>query len=620
MKHWPEFLAFGALAAVAALAVAMRPPPGSAGPAATTVKAADASVDDGFVVRDARVFDGERDLGVATVVVRDGRIAEVGAGIEAPAGLPVVDGAGKTLLPGLVDAHVHAWGDAQRDMARFGVTTGLDMHGDAARLPALRAQREGIANATLADLWAAGFAVTVPGGHGTQYGFPVPTIGPDADIDAFIAARVDEGADFIKLIIEDLSAYGQQQTLSTLSPRQVHAVVDAAHARGLRAVAHVAVLEGARMAIGAGVDGLVHVFTDAVANDAFIDAMRERNAFVVPTLAVIASVAGSGEGRALLDDARLAPRLTTEQAGTLTRDFGPSNPARLRHALDSVRRLHAAGVDILAGSDAPNPGTAHGASLHHELALLVRAGLSPAQALAAATSLPARRFGLDQRGRIAPGMRADLVLVDGDPLEDITATRAIDAVWKNGHRIERDPGAAAPPAEAAPDDILISDFDDGTIAASFGSWQPTTDRLAGGASDVSHALVEGGANGTRGALEITGETRPGFAFPWSGVIFMPASQPMQAMDLSSRGELVFQARGDGRQYSAMLFSGPSMQGVPSTQPFVAGPEWREVRLPLSGFPGADPARLRGIAFTAGMPHGRFAFRIDQVELRRAGVP
>ena len=92
---------------------------------------------------------------------------------------------------------------------------------------------------------------------------------------------------------------------------------------------------------------------------------------------------------------------------------------------------------MLAGTDAPNPGTVFGASLHRELELLVRCGLSPAQALAAATVGPARVFGLTDRGRVAVGQRADLVLVSGDPLTDITATRAIERVWRAGTACDR---------------------------------------------------------------------------------------------------------------------------------------------------------------------------------------
>ena len=612
MKHWPESLAGLALVAVVGIAMAMRP---DAQATATTSKPA--TTGNTFAITGARVFDGERDVGISTIIVRDGIIETVAKGVAVPPGMVVVDGAGKTLLPGLVDAHVHAWGDAQRDMARFGVTTGFDLHGVSGRLPALRAQREARGNSGQADLWAAGVAITAPGGHGTQYGFPVPTVDAGTDVDAFIGARIDEGADFIKIIIEDLSAYGAERALPTLTPAQVEAVITATHARQRLAVAHVATLRDARHATGAGIDGLVHVFTDAVADEDFGTMMRKGDAFIVPTLSVVASMAGSGEGKALAADPRITPYLTSGQAGTLGNAFGTADPARLQRAIDSVRRLHAAGVDILAGSDAPNPGTAHGASLHHEVELLVRAGLTPAQALASATSLPAKRFGIADRGRIAAGQRADLLLVDGNPLDDITATRAIAMVWKNGYRIVRDVAVSTPAAVAqvVPAGTLVSDFDGDAITAKIGSWQPTIDQMAGGASLVQHALVQGGANGSRGALRVAGEVKPGFAFPWSGVMFFPAAQAMSPVDLSSRGELVFQVRGDGRSYNAMLFSGASAQGMPSMQAFVAGPQWSEVRLPLSGFAGGDPSQVRGIAFTAGQPHGVFEFHLDHIELR-----
>jgi hypothetical protein len=126
-------------------------------------------------------------------------------------------------------------------------------------------------------------------------------------------------------------------------------------------------------------------------------------------------------------------------------------------ALRSVAALHQAGLQVLAGTDAnypePDGGNAilnafagHGIALHHELALLVQAGLPPAAALAAATSAPARLFGLTDRGRIAAGLRADLLLVDGDPCADITATRNIAAIWRNGTRLHRQSQPAPHPA------------------------------------------------------------------------------------------------------------------------------------------------------------------------------
>jgi imidazolonepropionase-like amidohydrolase len=114
---------------------------------------------------------------------------------------------------------------------------------------------------------------------------------------------------------------------------------------------------------------------------------------------------------------------------------------KLADTFATVSALRDAGVDILAGSDVSEPlpilgGLAHGASLHRELQLLVDAGLTPTEALRAATSAPTRRFGLDDRGRIAPGARADLLLVKGDPTRDITDTLSIEAVWRRGARLQ----------------------------------------------------------------------------------------------------------------------------------------------------------------------------------------
>ena len=506
------------------------------------------------------------------------------------------------------------------------MTAELDMLGDWNRLPEIKRQRESMARTQQADLWSAGAAVTAPGGHGTQYGMKVPTLDKDGDPAAFVAGRVGEGSDYIKLILEDFSAHSDTRRLPTITAAQAKIAIDAAHKAGKLGVVHVSRLRDGKAAINAGADGLVHIFgepTDA----AFVAAAKKRKAFVIPTLSVLATIARADEGRTLGEDARLVPWLAKAQADSLKASFGPgeAKPAVLADAIANVRALHAAGVDILAGTDSGNPGTAHGASMHGELELLVRAGLTPSEALAAATSVPARRFKLGDRGRIAPGLRADLFMVEGDPTRDIFATRAIAGVWKNGYAVERvQPKAgstAMPVGEALPSDTLVSDFDAaltanaaGMLPSKFGAgWMPTTDQMAGGASAVNVGRGEGGANGSAGALEVSGEIKPGFAFPWSGVMFFPSKIPMQLADLSSRKDLVFMARGDGRRYQLMLFHGE--QQMPSMQTFEAGPEWKEIRIPLSGFNGADLARVRAIAFTAGQPQGAFAFRIDNVELK-----
>ncbi|HEX6199014.1 MAG TPA: amidohydrolase family protein, partial [Thermoanaerobaculia bacterium] len=165
----------------------------------------------------------------------------------------------------------------------------------------------------------------------------------------------------------------------------------------------------------------------------------EAGAFVIPTLAVASRFEPEPVAPPLAEDPAFAPFYNFAEVSHLGKSFPvrPGSPSRFQHALDAVRSLHAAGVPILAGTDAPNPGTVHGASLHQEMELLVKAGLTPAEALAAATSAPADAFGLDDRGRIAPGLRADLLLVEGDPTTEITATRAIRRIWKGGHPVAR---------------------------------------------------------------------------------------------------------------------------------------------------------------------------------------
>ena len=349
------------------------------------------------VIQNVRVFDGSRMLPRTSVAIADGCIAGVGRNLKIPARARIIDGRGKTLLPGLIDAHVHV--RTTEDLAAalaFGVTTCLDMftmHELAARARA--EQAAGRADGR-ADLLSAGTPATAPGGHGTEYGVAIPTLSRPEEARAFVDARLAEGSDYLKIIKDDGSAFGFRRP--TLDRATVAALIKAAHARGRLALVHIATVEDAREALGSGADGIAHVHS-GLADAAVARAAAKGGAFWTPTLAVI----------------------THEAAGV-----------KREAALGIVRGLHGAGVRILAGTDAPNPGTAYGETLHTELSLLVEAGLSPVEALAAATSAAAGAFRLVDRGRIAPGLRADLVLVEGDPSRDIGATRKIAAVWKHG--------------------------------------------------------------------------------------------------------------------------------------------------------------------------------------------
>jgi imidazolonepropionase-like amidohydrolase len=400
-----------------------------------------------FVVRNVRVFDGQRVVEQANVVVRAGRISAVGNG-RAPADLPAVDGSGRTLLPGFIDAHAHVQSEnGLRNALRFGVTTQLDMFTRVDFMQAHRAQRDRLTQTDLSDLYSAGAPVTSAGGMGTQFGIPFPTIAGPAEASAFVRARLAEGSDYLKILYEP-----EAGIVTTISPETLAAVIAAAHAQGALAVVHVTSLEGARVAVAAGADGLAHFFGDALMDDPLATKMAAQGTFVTPTLSLFAAINGAGLGPELAADPHISPLLTAAQRTALTTSPpGKDSPMasylsrfNIKTASENVRRLRAAGVRILAGDDAPNL-AAHGASMHGELQLLTQAGLTPAEALEAATRAPAEAFRLADRGRITPGARADLVLVDGNPLADIKATRVIVRVFKNGYDVRRTPGETAQP-------------------------------------------------------------------------------------------------------------------------------------------------------------------------------
>jgi imidazolonepropionase-like amidohydrolase len=567
-------------------------------------------------ITNVRIFDGTRVIPKGTVVFQGDRIAAVGEHVQPPRGAEVVDGTGLTVLPGLIDGHTHSWGNVLERALLFGVTTELDMFTDPSFARGMRAEQAKTGAPGRADLYSAGYLATAPGGHGTEYGMPVPTLTKPDEAQSWVDARIAEGSDYIKIILEDGSPYGRK--IPTLDQATLTAVVRAAHKDGKLAVVHVSTEDAAQEAIEAGADGLVHIFTDRTPEPGFAELVRKHKAFVTPTLTVVESTTGAPSGKALPDDPHLAPYLKDDEAANLRRGF-PPHKLDFQNALTAVRQLAKAGVPILAGTDAPNPGTAHGASIHRELELLVSAGLSPTEALAAATSTPARIFGLKDRGRIAPGLRADLVLVKGDPTTDVTATRDIQRIWKAGHeaarpRPEPRKAAAAAPAAQAPASGEISNFEDGTFGVTFGNpWVDSTDQLAGGKSIVKKEVVDGGANNSAKSLAITGEIRQGFAYPWSGVMFFPGAAPMAPTDLSKFGAISFDAKGEaGATYQSMVFAA-HLGRMPMQKTFTAGPDWKRVRFTFADL-GVDGTDLLGFFVGGGPALGPFRLQIDDVRL------
>ncbi|MFD0059242.1 amidohydrolase family protein [Streptomyces sp. NPDC127168] len=347
------------------------------------------------VLNNVRVFDGSGLSTPTTVTIEDAVLGAVGG--SAPDGAETVDGAGAVLLPGLFDAHVHM--NSQEDLTELvahGVTTGLDM----ACFPV---ERMHSFRGRVPDIRSAGTPAIGPGGpHSKMPGMPDEALltGPGQAED-FVARRVADGVDYVKVVIDG----------DLLDQATVDAVVAAGKAHGKLTVAHASSIDAFHRAVRAGADVITHAPRDGVLDDTTVAQMVSQRQVAVPTLAMMEAVSDA---------------------------FGI--PDGYRSARESVAAMYAAGVPILAGTDCfSGPGplrdpVRHGSGLHRELRLLVDAGLTGADALRAATSLPAHHFSLPDRGAVRPGLRADLVLVDGDPLADITATSRILGVWANGIR------------------------------------------------------------------------------------------------------------------------------------------------------------------------------------------
>ena len=177
-------------------------------------------------------------------------------------------------------------------------------------------------------------------------------------------------------------------------------------------------------------------------------------------------------------------------------------------------------------------------------------------------------------------------------------------------------GLALPaPPPAGSESGVVSNFDDLKVSAKYGDWMTTSDSEAGGKSTSSMKAVDGGANGSKGAMQVSGEIVPGGApFNWAGVFFFPGASPEDTANLSSKKTLSFWAKGDGRNYAVALQTESNQNGMPAIVPFTAGPEWKQYSFPWSAF-RTDGADVRGIAFAAAQQPGKFEFEIDEVEIK-----
>ncbi len=415
------------------------------------------------LLENARVFDGTRDLGVTPVLIDGARIVHVGAPLPASAtSARRVDYRGKTLLPGLVSDHAHVGnteglqhGDRYytrdnvvrdlRQFQRFGITTvtALGMNGH--DFFAIRTEVN--ADPMLgAQLYGAG------GGIGAVDGAPpAAAMGLQRDAvarprnaeeaRAAVATQQADGVDLIKLWVDNLGG-----KVPMMPPEIYRAAIAEAHARDLKVAAHIHDLDQARDLIDAKVDIVAHGIRDRAIDPMLVRKMREQGTGYIATVNIDEANYWYAENPQQLQTPFLRAALPAEvlarwqQPQWQSEQLAGANIAGARKAvemnMENLRRLSAGGVKLGFGTDSgAMPQRVIGFAEHRELKLLTEAGLTPARALQVATADAADLLGLADRGRIAAGKRADLLVLDADPLADIDNTRQIRAVWQAGREV-----------------------------------------------------------------------------------------------------------------------------------------------------------------------------------------
>lgn len=439
-----------------------------------------------IVIRGATVIDtaGERDMGDATVIVAGGRIKAVGRNLPVPRGARVIEARGKYLIPGLIDGHVHffqsgglhtrpdsidlrsqvSYADEiaaiRRRMAdtlaRYtmaGVTGAVDMGGPMSNFD-LRDQAAASPNAP--RLWVAGPLLS-PYQPPALVTVDPPILKTETVEDARAQARAElaRKPDFLKYW------YIVAQDGPDAARPRLAAMVAEGRSAGVRSAVHATQLETARAAVEEGASVLVHSVDDKPVDRAFVDAVRTRHVYYIPTLIVIGRYgeafgrrnpltpyereAGNPEVVASFD--RLADAPLPDYAPAASTQLGGMLPQMQRNLM----RMYLAGVPIVMGTDAGNIGTLHAASVPAEMKAMAAAGMPPRAVLASATIVAARMLGVErENGTIEAGKTADLVLLGADPRTDAGAVEHVELVVRGGRIVAGTPDLYPAPMTVSP--------------------------------------------------------------------------------------------------------------------------------------------------------------------------
>lgn len=557
-----------------------------------------------ILIEGARVFDGTgAPAKVADVLVDGERIVKVGPKLSAPADALRVDGRGKTLIPGLHDLHTHTRSpayDGPEDLGKAwagyllaGVTTINDYSVSGEMIEPIRElTRPG-------GLWAPhlnqAVRFGVPGGHGTEAGwgnfFTLEAATPRA-AHALTPLALSYDPDVIK-VFADGWRYGRDPDLMNMNEPTLAAIVTGAHARGTPVVTHTVTLEGAKVAAAAGVDSLGHGVGDAPVDDELMDLMRAKGTDYIATLVVFEpqqvremsppELATLNPGQRAAEGAMAArPDKTVE----------PYDARRWGIMQDNIRRLKKARIPIGIGSDAGIEGVYHGPGTIREISWLTQLGFSPVEALVAATRTSAAIMHQeDDHGTIAPGMRADLVLIDGKPDKRILDLWRVARVWVGGREaplaelraLADSPTPTPMPAIAMPGPIMTGQRSDGRTDLGTLPVRSTDPGI-----DHSHLIALTGSEGGATFLAAQMGASPRPYVQW----ILPLTQgPILVADASRFTGIELRAKGAGA-YRLVLESYGLDGHEWFATPFDAGDGQKAIRIPFAAFASSGPqARL-----------------------------
>ena len=380
----------------------------------------------------ATLIDGtdRQPIANATIVVRDGRVVAAGAAtaVTVPPGAERVSLAGKTIIPGIINAHGHVNTPADlRTYAAYGITTVYSLGGEPASVFAARDEQNTPA-LDRARVFVAG---------------PVLTPNTPDEARTQVAGVAEQKADIVKIRVDDNLGTAQK-----MPPEIYRAVIDEAHKRGLRVATHLFYLADAKSLLDAGTDLVAHSVRDANVDADLIAALKRRGVCVSPTLMREVSTFIYESTPAFFSDPLFLAHANKEWVTTLqqpdrqqamrTSQSAQRYKEALRVAKQNLKTLSDAGVPIAMGTDTGPTGRFQGYFELMELELMVQSGLTPRQALAASTRDAARCMKIDRDlGTIEPGKWADFVVLDASPLVDIANIRRIASVWIAGNPVPR---------------------------------------------------------------------------------------------------------------------------------------------------------------------------------------